>query len=160
MRRLLIDIWCVFIPLYLKERIELLFFILGDYPQDLRVKELSEDEVEIQWKPPKMFQSIQLNYLVHCYRLNDQKIHTKTHELIAKKTSCVLDEMQKDVMYKISVWSIQATTQKKKGLPSQTKYTLREKGIYSKTVTIVGCLNFNSIIKFTYWCSVSLISWI
>lgn len=97
-----------------------------------------------------MFQSIQLNYLVHCYKLNDQKIHTKTHELIAKKTSCVLDEMQKDVMYKISVWSIQATTQKKKGLPSQTKYTLREKGIYSKTVTIVGCLNFNSIIKFTY----------
>lgn len=101
------------------------------------MKELSEDEVEIRWKPPKMFQSIQLNYLVHCYRLNDQKIHTKTHELIAKKTSCVLDEMQKDVMYKISVWSIQATTQKKKGLPSQTKYTLREKGIYSKTVTIV-----------------------
>lgn len=99
----------------------------GDYPQDLRVKELSEDEVEIRWKPPKMFQSSQLNYLVHCYRLNDQKVHTKTHELIAKKTSCVLDEMQKDVTYKISVWSIQATTQKKRGLPSQTKYTLREK---------------------------------
>ena len=36
--------------------------------------------------------------------------------------------MQKDVLYKISIWSLQATTQKKRGLPSQTKYTIRERG--------------------------------
>ena len=103
-------------------------FCSGQYPQDVHVNEVSEDELEVRWKPPKLFQNSALNYLVHCYKINEQKIHTKTHELIAKKTSCVLDKMQKDVLYKISIWSLQATTQKKRGLPSQTKYTIRERG--------------------------------
>jgi hypothetical protein len=103
-------------------------FFPGQYPQDVHVSELSQDELEVTWLPPKSFSNTDLNYLVNCYSLSEQRIHTKTHEIIAQKTSCVLDNLQKDVTYKISVWSIQATTQKKRGLPTQTKYIIKEKG--------------------------------
>ncbi|XP_061166746.1 collagen alpha-1(XII) chain-like [Saccostrea echinata] len=99
----------------------------SQYPQDIHVNERSQDELEVTWHPPKAFQNSNLNYLVNCYKVDEQKIHTKIHEVIADTTKCVLDHLEKEVTYKISIWSMQASTQKKKGLPSQTKYMIKEK---------------------------------
>lgn len=103
-------------------------FISGLYPKDLKIQELSLNELSVKWTPPELFEHFELNYLVNVYEFDQNKVYVKKHEIVSQEPSCLLSDLNAMTTYKISVWPVLAKTQKKKGWPNHTKYIIQDVG--------------------------------